>query len=216
MRAQQKHCGGFTLIELLVVIAIIAILAAILFPVIAAAKERGRQGACQGNLRQFGYAFQLYVEDNNECWPGSCCTRRLERYMRNRAVARCPSDCRTLPPTDDLGKGAERVSYMCNSELFQKCSGGACVPRTLRTGLIRKATAFIVLADDSSGDGSAEACWGNPHCYFAFVRVNQAGRHCGGDNYSFADNHVKWISSPNVDDDTVTYSGITWDPAVRP
>ncbi|MBM3460152.1 MAG: prepilin-type N-terminal cleavage/methylation domain-containing protein, partial [Armatimonadetes bacterium] len=54
---------AFTLIELLVVIAVIAILAAILFPVFGAAREKARQAVCASNLRQVGMAFQLYVGD---------------------------------------------------------------------------------------------------------------------------------------------------------
>jgi prepilin-type N-terminal cleavage/methylation domain-containing protein/prepilin-type processing-associated H-X9-DG protein len=57
---------GFTLIELLVVIAIIAILAAILFPVFAQAREKARQTACMSNLRQVGLAVQQYSQDNDE------------------------------------------------------------------------------------------------------------------------------------------------------
>ncbi len=60
---------GFTLIELLVVIAIIAILAAILFPVFANAKERARQAKCLNNLKQLTVAFQAYVDDNNGYTP---------------------------------------------------------------------------------------------------------------------------------------------------
>src|SRR5947209_5303274 len=56
---------GFTLIELLVVIAIIAILAAILLPVLGAAKEKGRQAACISNLRQVATASRLYMDDYN-------------------------------------------------------------------------------------------------------------------------------------------------------
>jgi prepilin-type N-terminal cleavage/methylation domain-containing protein/prepilin-type processing-associated H-X9-DG protein len=61
-----KKNAAFTLIELLVVIAVIAILAAILFPIFAAAKERGRQAACISNLRQLGAAMQLYLADNDD------------------------------------------------------------------------------------------------------------------------------------------------------
>lgn len=64
-----RRRSGFTLIELLVVIAIIAILAAILFPIFAGAKERGRQAKCMNNLRQLSTAFQQYVDDNGGMTP---------------------------------------------------------------------------------------------------------------------------------------------------
>src|SRR5690242_10155784 len=60
---------GFTLIELLVVIAIIAILAAILFPVFAQAREEARQTACSSNLKQIGTAMMMYAQDYDETYP---------------------------------------------------------------------------------------------------------------------------------------------------
>ncbi len=63
--------GGFTLIELLVVIAIIAILAAILFPVFATAREKARQTTCTSNLKQIGAAFAQYNQDYDERYPVS-------------------------------------------------------------------------------------------------------------------------------------------------
>ena len=65
----MKTRNGFTLIELLVVIAIIAILAAILFPVFAQAREKARQAACQSNLKQIGTAVLMYVQDYDETMP---------------------------------------------------------------------------------------------------------------------------------------------------
>ena len=61
---------GFTLIELLVVIAIIAILAAILFPVFAQAREKARQTACLSNLKQVGTGLQMYSQDYDEAYSG--------------------------------------------------------------------------------------------------------------------------------------------------
>jgi len=61
--------GGFTLIELLVVIAVIAILAAILLPALAKAKERANQAGCLSNLKQWAAAQNMYVDDNNEVLP---------------------------------------------------------------------------------------------------------------------------------------------------
>jgi prepilin-type N-terminal cleavage/methylation domain-containing protein len=65
-RSNAVKPGAFTLIELLVVIAIIAILASLLLPGFAAAKERARRTACISNLRQFGIAFTLYADDHKE------------------------------------------------------------------------------------------------------------------------------------------------------
>ena len=69
----QRIFKGFTLIELLVVIAIIAILAAILFPVFAQAREKARQTSCLSNCKQLGTALMLYVDDYDETLPPSCC-----------------------------------------------------------------------------------------------------------------------------------------------
>lgn len=100
--------NGFTLIELLVVIAIIAILAAILFPVFAQAREKARSISCLSNMRQMGSGFAMYTQDYDEClvplaitpaappnsvvqanrtwWPDL-----IQPYVKNRQIFRCPS-----------------------------------------------------------------------------------------------------------------------------
>ncbi|GAB4454251.1 MAG: hypothetical protein OHK0029_08690 [Armatimonadaceae bacterium] len=67
--SNTRKSSGFTLIELLVVIAIIAILAAILFPVFAQAREKARQATCQSNLKQIGLAFLMYAIDYDDTFP---------------------------------------------------------------------------------------------------------------------------------------------------
>ena len=69
-KLQRPRRDGFTLIELLVVIAIIAILAAILFPVFAQAREKARQVGCLSNMKQLGTAFNMYMQDYDGRLPG--------------------------------------------------------------------------------------------------------------------------------------------------
>lgn len=95
--------AGFTLIELLVVIAIISILAAILFPVFAQAREKARRTACTSNLKQIGLAFLQYEQDYDEVFPLVCesptgptpqnsWTFTMQPYIKSTAILRCPDD----------------------------------------------------------------------------------------------------------------------------
>src|SRR5882757_11505301 len=77
---------GFTLIELLVVIAIIAILAAILFPVFAKARESARRTACVSNVKQIGLAWMMYVQDYDESFPPSNSTQNAATQWTNSTV----------------------------------------------------------------------------------------------------------------------------------
>src|SRR5579862_9797418 len=106
---------GFTLIELLVVIAIIAILAAILFPVFAQARESARKIACLSNTKQLGLGIMMYVQDYDEVYPmdswdvpaignadndlhsGAYISSvtwiwQIMPYLKNRQILVCPSD----------------------------------------------------------------------------------------------------------------------------
>ena len=78
-KRQPAHsgCGGFSLIELLVVIAIIAILAAILFPVLNAAKAKAQRTVCLNNLKQIGTGIRLYADENNDTLPSIVVTNDM-------------------------------------------------------------------------------------------------------------------------------------------
>ena len=106
---------GFTLIELLVVIAIIAILAAILFPVFARAREKARQTACLSNVKQIALALQMYTQDYDEKLPflTSCSAPentkhataepqgKIHPYIKNVQIWECPSARTGLGPLVD-------------------------------------------------------------------------------------------------------------------
>jgi len=104
---------GFTLIELLVVIAIIAILAAILFPVFARAREKARTASCQSNQKEIALAFKMYIGDFDEKYPGGAeaVAEIIFPYIQNVQIYHCPSD-------SNLGAGNE-VSYAYNDTVAE-------------------------------------------------------------------------------------------------
>ena len=97
-----KVAKAFTLIELLVVIAIIAILAAILFPVFARARENARRASCQSNLKQIGLGIMQYTQDYDERYPDrfignevNSWRRQIFPYVKSTQIFRCPSNTST-------------------------------------------------------------------------------------------------------------------------
>jgi len=107
MKPQYRR--GFTLIELLVVIAIIAILAAILFPVFATAREKARQASCLSNTKQLGTAVMMYNQDYDELMPLFKVTSPrntwvglIQPYIKNWAMAKCPNQIMARSPSDGI------------------------------------------------------------------------------------------------------------------
>ena len=92
-----RWCGAFTLMELLVVIVVIAILAALLMPALARARDKARGDECVGNLRQWGLALQMYADDNGDFLP------RRGQGVQTLALITRPDDWfNALPPYFNL------------------------------------------------------------------------------------------------------------------
>lgn len=208
---------GFTLIELLVVIAIIAILAAILFPVFAKAREKARQSSCLSNLKQLGIACLSYAQDNDERWPtyyrivvaghndgvtsgGVCMYSALVPYIKNSQVFVCPS----LRPTayDAFGLGIYiTTSYMLNS---YACLGWDTAGRYLTLGSIPDASKLMLMTEytgyHTAFMGYATGVsWPATHC---------PCMHNDGQNFVFADGHAKWESKANIYKAGTTYDDL--------
>ena len=218
--------NAFTLIELLVVIAIISILAAILFPVFAQARDKARTTSCLSNLKQIGLAYTMYQQDYDGRLPltnhsGGLASwiNAAQPYIKNRGVYRCTSDASTKKwaQTDaewnDTTFDVRRSSYFLNAWL---AGGGADGDSKYGAdAAIANPAAVIYVGEsvkDSKSDHFHPMCWGvadplYPTCTasaFAWDSVKKETieidlrRHQEGGNYAFVDGHVKWAKFTQV------------------
>ncbi|MCX7598892.1 MAG: DUF1559 domain-containing protein [Armatimonadetes bacterium] len=217
---------GFTLIELLVVIAIIAILAAILFPVFARAREKARQASCQSNLKQLALGYQMYAQDYDEkfpaiitaCWGGYPIQAkipnylRLEPYVKNWQLWACPSgwgDCANTSSHHTvvntviqmgLVPANFQINYMVPEPISVNGYSLGQFQYPAQTVLLADAIAFPRLAAVAYANVCAAEC--NPG-----RQIDGNTRHNGGSNIAFVDGHVKWLSAGAI----MQSSGLYWD-----
>ena len=195
---------GFTLIELLVVIAIIAILAAILFPVFAKAREKARQSSCLSNVKQLTLGFLQYAQDYDEKMAKyrqgtaapSCQVMwyaQIWPYLKNGQILICPS----------APSATTTISYSCNNAHASYCNAG---PGAALAEIKTPAQCYVVECSAADGDcnnektgvergdfmaGYCAICGGCGH--FTYTTASSK-RHNGGTNAGFADGHAKWYT----------------------
>jgi prepilin-type N-terminal cleavage/methylation domain-containing protein/prepilin-type processing-associated H-X9-DG protein len=208
----KKIKSGFTLIELLVVIAIISILAAILFPVFARARENARRSSCQSNLKQIGLGLIQYSQDYDEKlvpWRNVGTTPNIrwidavQPYVKSRQLFTCPSNVGANREFDNGG------SYAANIQNDYATTGNQPPFSTVEnpaTPIVRalaqiQSPATTVWVADGKGigdsyifywDNGAAGITGNPQ---------EAGRYCSGNrivethlertNVLWCDGHIK-------------------------
>lgn len=199
---------GFTLIELLVVIAIIAILAAILFPVFARARENARRSSCQSNLKQMALGIKQYVQDYDEMFPprynagapapGGLTAQNtggwpilIEPYVKSEQLFQCPSE--TNAPGGMTSSLA--VDYGYNYSLGSKSNGsGGEMQGGVSEAALPYVTSTILTMDQYPALSTNTIFDINSDVYRQYGAV----RHLEGANYSFADGHVKWLRPEKI------------------
>ena len=215
IKVRKKFARAFTLIELLVVIAIIAILAAMLLPALARAKEAGKRTACLNNLRQLSLSAQMYVSDNQGFYPPRSDADRwpdkfYDNYGKSVKLLLCPSETTNSPASIGGGSNSNNVadaaprSYFIdgwndyfsdnlNAGDFANYMGGM-YPVGIKESLIAHPSDTIILGEKISNQGDFYMDLlengGND-----FSGILDQERHDGknGANYAFSDGSARYL-----------------------
>jgi prepilin-type N-terminal cleavage/methylation domain-containing protein/prepilin-type processing-associated H-X9-DG protein len=216
---------AFTLIELLVVIAIIALLAAILFPVFARARENARRSTCQSNLKQIAIGIVQYTQDYDERYPGYANPRttppaenvsdhgwalNIQPYIKSPQVYQCPSE--QYPPLTFVPSSNNYIDYAINENLTIDQASVPLQAGAQHISVLLQPSLSVLLFDRTSycSYSIASSCLddfcaaGQGLARFdetgtTYVGASYGGqRHLDGQNFAFCDGHVKWYKG--IDD----------------
>jgi prepilin-type N-terminal cleavage/methylation domain-containing protein/prepilin-type processing-associated H-X9-DG protein len=199
---------GFTLIELLVVIAIIAILASILFPVFARAREKARQTSCLSNVKQIMLSITMYSQDYDETYPslwvdvdgsgdqndGDYTWRSaVLPYIKNTQIFQCPSKRMSNSFNGGMDYGTNS-GYGLNAVHWE---GGAPTPPFGQTDAAVEFPSECIFMGEI-GEGAIAISNGGDNAH-GFVRNDEASkRHNEGSNYGYCDGHAKWQKPSSI------------------
>ncbi len=224
-RAGRTQAGarGFTLIELLVVIAIIAILAAILFPVFAKARENARKTNCLSNIKQMGLGIQQYAQDYDERLPAQwqnsspvthtaygqtavtnyfTWPELIGPYTKNNQMFQCPS--KQWAVMINYNSYPTAYHYNSNSSGYS-CSGVSLAQVTTPANTIMLFDGWGTM--DSGGwttTNLANLLSGNADAVATAALSTTVRRHMDGANVGFVDGHAKWLRSATPSQFTTT------------
>lgn len=209
---------GFTLIELLVVIAIIAILAAILFPVFAKAREKARQASCVSNVKQIMNAAMMYTQDYDEVmtwsvnkWsvgtyadPWVTWVQQLEPYMKSWDVLACPS----TKKGSMMGYWGEDYKVWPTYAVNQAIWDNGVAPVAM--AVVQSPAKIIYIADSNHPVLGREQGWLTSSACGHWVCGNNVNTthkwmvpHNGGLSVGYCDGHVKWLRAETMYNDIV-------------
>jgi prepilin-type N-terminal cleavage/methylation domain-containing protein/prepilin-type processing-associated H-X9-DG protein len=222
---RRPHCGktAFTLIELLVVIAIIAILAAMLLPALARAKEHAYTTQCNSNLHQIGLGYVMFADDNGGYYPKSGATipwnpvtpdattngwtQQLFPFVQNTNAFHCPANF--LQPTAEQSFfnyfNGVRAAYIASGDQ-QVALDSKRMLYASQEVICGDTVGSSFLPQDCDKDDFSQNCVGGPENGLPWEEWQV---HSKGQNVLFGDGHAKWYKGYNTNEMTFRYDAIS-------